>query len=76
MEQIADKELQEALNHATNATNNGSKNGKKVAASLIAILAPIMAKSPDPRIQALGIALGIASTVFLKKKRKRKVSNA
>ena len=75
MEQIGDKELQEALNHATNAVNNGSKNGKKVAAALVAILAPIMAKSPDPRIQALGIALGIASTVFLRPKKKRKVKN-
>lgn len=70
-----DKELEEALAVATDATNNGSPNGRKVALRVIGILTPILLRSPDPRIKALGIALGIGSRVFLKKKRRRLTKN-
>lgn len=68
---IEDKDLEEALAIATDATNNGSKNGREVAKRVLGVLIPILLKSPDPRIKALGIALGIGSTVFLRKKKKR-----
>lgn len=66
-----DKDLEEALDVANDALTNGSKNGRAVAARVVGILTPILLRSPDPRIKALAIALGIASRVFLKKKRKR-----
>ena len=71
MEHEEDTELKEALEVATDASTNGSKNGRAVAQRVIAILTPILLRSPDPRIKALGIALGIGSQVFLKKKARR-----
>ena len=68
---VEDEDLREALKVATDATTNGSKDGREVARRVIFILAPILLRSPDPRIKALGIALGIGSEVFLKKTRKR-----
>lgn len=66
-----DVELREALKVATDASQNGSRNGRAVAQRVISILVPILLKSPDPRIKALGIALGIGGEVFLRKSRKR-----
>lgn len=36
---------------------------------LIGILSPILVKSPDARIKALGIALAAAAATFLRKKK-------
>lgn len=66
-----DKDLEEALGIATDASTNGSKNGREAAKRVLAVLIPILLRSPDPRIKALGIALGIGSQVFLKKQRRR-----
>ena len=66
-----DNELKEALEVANDASTNGSKNGREAARRVLAILIPILARSPDPSIKALAIALGIGSQLFLKKKRRR-----
>ncbi len=64
-------DLEEALAVASDATQNGSKNGRAVARRVIDILTPILLRSPDPRIKALAIALGLASRAFLTKKKRR-----
>lgn len=66
-----DEGLKKALEVANDAITNGSKNGREVARRVIAGLTPILLASPDPRIKALALALGIASQVFLGKKQRR-----
>ena len=67
----SDEGLKTALDIANDAITNGSKNGRAVARRVIAGLTPILLASPDPRIKALALALGIASQVFLGKKQRR-----
>ena len=64
-------DLANAISLVATSAQNGSKNGKAVAEGIIVVLTPILLRSADPRIKALGIALGLASRAFLKKKRRR-----
>lgn len=64
-------DLANAISLVATSAQNGSKNGKAVAEGIIVVLTPILLRSADPLIKALGIALGLASRAFLKKKRRR-----
>ena len=70
-DEVEDKDLEEAVSIASDAVTNGSKNGRAVAGRVLGVLTPILLRSPDPRIKALGIALGIAGLVIRKKKQRR-----
>jgi len=66
-----DADILKAVETANELANSGSNNGKKVARAVISVITPVLLRSLDPRIKALGLALNVGSLVFLKKKGKK-----
>lgn len=62
------KEIQDCVNGLCQNAKSKSSVVRNVVRGILGILAPMLVKSPDPRIKALGLAMGVLRETVYKKR--------
>ena len=72
MAEVDDKgevqELQECVNGLCSSSKSRSNGVRGAVRNVLGILSPILVRSPDPRIKALGLAMGVLRETVYKKR--------